>query len=384
MHSHHACMRAVIDDVLGASTVSTSDPSLSLDALQAQLSAMLDAPSSAFPSLSEATRRVRILETTLETVPVGVVVAEVPSGQILFANRHVQKLAGHADIYSANIGEYERWVGYHANGQRVRTREWPLARVIAEGLPSAELDFQHERTDGSRLWLRAIARPIRSGDGAMIGAAVALIDIDQEHRQNDVQRLVIGELNHRAKNMMAVIKSIVGQTLRREQVSADIVEKVSDRLDAYARGHAQLNAQPDRSAALGDIAAETLRGAIEDGRIELSGPVVAMPERTGLALAMAFHELATNAVKYGALSTPDGRVSLDWSLSGKGDGRMVTMRWIERGGPPPVAPAAEADKGFGHMVIDRALTMQTRGTVTVAYPPEGFCWTFTAPAPDVV
>jgi two-component sensor histidine kinase len=191
--------------------------------------------------------------------------------------------------------------------------------------------------------------------------------------------VLIGELNHRAKNMLAVIKSIVGQTLRREQVDVAIIEKMSDRLDAYARAHTQLTSLAGEGADVTDIAQQTLGVAIAEGRIALNGPHCLLPERTALALSMAFHELATNATKYGALSASAGAVDLSWSLTGDGAHPLLTMIWQERGGPVPIAPAKDAQLGFGSLVIDRALAMQARGKVTIDYPPEGMRWTFVAP-----
>jgi PAS domain S-box-containing protein len=369
-------------DTFGAIGMAGGDSSLAIDALQTQLASMLGEPPEAFPTLVDSIRRVRMLEATLETVPVGVIVAAVPSGQIIFANRHVQRVTGHGVIYSENIAAYRDWTAYHANGSRVQPDEWPIARVILERVPQAELEFEYERGDGNRRWIRAVAKPICDPAGDMIAATVVLIDIDDQHRREDVQRLVISELNHRAKNMLAVVKSIVSQTLRRENVGAGVIDKVSDRLDAYARAHAQLNAQPGRSAPLADIVSATLRGAIDEGRLIADGPVCLVPERAGLALSMALHELATNALKHGAWSAPGGTVSLSWSLAGAGAERTLTMHWQERGGPRPKAPDSGAEKGFGSIIIDRALTMQTRGTVEIAYPREGFRWTLTAPLPE--
>ena len=369
-------------DGAGALSMESSEPARALDALETQLSELLCAPNDGFSTLAEAAARVRMLEATLDAVPVGVIVAAMPSGQIIFANRHVERVTGHGVIYSRNIAEYRNWTAYHANGNRVRPKEWPIARVIMEGAEQAELDFEYERGDGGRRWLRAVARPIRNGDGEVMAATVVLIDIDEQHRREDVQRLVITELNHRAKNMLAVVKSLVGQTLRRANVEASVVDKVADRLEAYARAHAQLNAQPGRSAPLADIVASTLRGAIEDGRLAVQGPHCLLSERAGLAVSMALHELATNAVKHGAWSVAGGKVMLAWDLAGADAARTLTMQWREQGGPAPVEPGSGVEKGFGSIIIDRALTMQTRGTVDMRYPAQGFCWTLTAPLPE--
>jgi two-component sensor histidine kinase len=355
--------------------MSNSEPSLLLDALEARMADMLAEPESSFPSLIEATQRIRMLENAIGNVPVGVLIAEFPSGKIIFANSQLEALVGVSIGQGRNVKINKGWIGYHADGRQVEPHEWPLPKVLTTGCAEAELDFFFE----GRRWLRSKARPIISGDGTIIGAAVAVIDIDEEHRRSDVQDLVISELNHRAKNMLAVIKSIVGQSLRRENVDSAIVEKMSDRLDAYARAHTQLTAARGQGAEVANIARQTLGLAIDEGRIAISGPSCLLPERTALALSMAFHELATNATKYGALSVPVGVVTVDWSVGQQDSRPVLTMIWQEQGGPRPTTPTGETRKGFGSIVIDRALTMQARGKVTIDYPPEGLRWTFVAP-----
>jgi PAS domain S-box-containing protein len=363
----------------GASTMSSSDPSLILSALETQLGGVIAAPATNFPTLADAVQRVRMLETVIETVPVGVVVAEAPSGRIILGNRQMEDLVGHPIIHSADIASYGEWIAFHADGTRVAPEEWPLSQVIRGISDESELDVLYQRGDGERRWMRVIARPVRDADGQLIAAAVAVVDIDDERQLQSQQQVVIGELNHRAKNLIAVIKSIVSQTLRREQVDGSVIEKVSDRLDAYARAHAQMMALAGHTASVEEIARETLRVGIDDGRILIAGPHCLLPERTALALSMAFHELATNAVKHGALSVSTGTVSLEWSIANADNGQNLTMRWAESGGPIPKPPSSEAAKGFGSVVIDRALTMQSRGTVRIDYPADGMRWTFTAP-----
>ncbi len=358
------------------------DPDMTLTLLQRHLPDALSATHESFASLAEATRRVRMLEAMIETVPVGVVVAEAPSGRIILGNRQMEILVGHPIIHSSSIDAYAAWVAHHADGRQVQPSEWPIARVIREGLDQSELDVLYQRGDGTARWMRVVAQPVKDGDGSMIGAAVAMIDIDDEHRMHGQQQLVIAELNHRAKNLIAVVKSIVGQTLRREQVSAMVIDKVSDRLDAYARAHAQLTALAGHSATVEEIARETLRGHIDEGRITVRGPHCLLPERTAMALSMAFHELATNAMKHGSLAANGGAVRLEWSVDQEAERRMLSMRWQEHGGPAPTAPASDAQKGFGSIVIDRALTMQARGKVAITYPATGLLWHFVAPLPD--
>ena len=143
------------------------------------------------------------------------------------------------------------------------------------------------------------------GEGERIGATVALIDIDEERRLREAQNILIAELNHRVKNAFSVVKSIVSQSLRKMSIQRGIRETIDQRLNAYATAHSKLVGTTWDRAAIGAVAADVL-DPIGGGRITLKGPEVEVPSRQALSLSMAFYELATNAMKYGALSVPDG------------------------------------------------------------------------------
>lgn len=328
-------------------------------------------------SIPDMGQRIRMIEAALESVPIGVAVAEVPSGRIILGNSALERICRHPIIHSASADDYGAWISYHDDGRQVEWHEYPLAKVIREGAEEATLDCEYQRGDGTRVWVRLIGRPIRDHAGTMIAASVAMIDIAQERAHIEQQSVVIGELNHRMKNMFAVSKSLVSQSLRADGVAADVVDKIADRLDNYARAHAYLFMLHDRPPLLGDLARSVLDGFVEAGRIRLSGPAVVLPERTAVALALALFELSTNAIKYGALSRAEGSVSLTWA---QGDGRL-NLAWREQGGPATGADTSGGHKGFGSRLLDRALTMQTGGKVDIAFAAEGLVWTLDCPLP---
>lgn len=182
-------------------------------------------------------------------------------------------------------------------------------------------------------------------------------------------QLMVNELNHRVKNTLTVVQSLVAQTLRRLD-GEDAAEAVTARLLALSRAHDVLTDERWSGADLQEIAklaAEPYLGG-QPPRYEISGPPVTVSTRLAIALALAFHELATNAVKYGALSTPDGRVRLSWRTP-VDDGRlMLELEWREIGGPPVARPVV---RGFGSRLIERSLTGEARGAAELIFNPEG-------------
>ena len=252
------------------------------------------------------------LEAMLETMPVGVVLAQAPSGRILMGNKRAEEMVRHPIYESNDVDSYGEWIAHHEDGSRVESHEYPLSQIIRGGKDYSEIDVQYQRGDGSTFWMRIVGRPVLDDKGTRIGAAVALLDIDNERDLLSQQEILIGELNHRVKNAFTVVKSIVSQSLRGAETSSDIRDTIDARLEAYATAHAQLIGSRWDRALVSDIAHDTI-GRIAEDRIAMSGPAVELPSKTALALSMAFYELATNAVKHGSLSVPEGQVTLTWN-----------------------------------------------------------------------
>ena len=344
--------------------------------LQARLAELSEEKERSTDKQRKNVQRINMLEAVLETVPVGVVMAD-ETGQIIHGNSQVVEMLRHPVYNSADVNEYEQWVSYHADGTRVKNHEYPLSQVIVGNLERAELDVHYQRGDGTRFWMRIIGKMVVDAEGNKIGATVALLDIDKQVRLTETQNLLIKELDHRVKNAFSVVKSIVSQTLRRENVPDQMRETLDERLNAYAAAHARLVNMTWEKALLSDVAEETA-GRIGADRVTTSGPLVLLPSREALAASMAFYELGTNAVKYGSLSVPGGKVDLSWEVTGEGPDRILAIDWKESGGPQPQAPTR---KGFGSFVIDRALSAETKGRVRMDYNKSGFCWNLTMPLP---
>lgn len=321
-----------------------------------------------------ASKRLSQFEAMLSIVPVGVVLTD-KGGKITVGNAAVETMLLHPVLHSADTESYGEWISYHANAERVQSHEYPLARIIAGDETRAELDVHYQRGDGSRFWMRIIGQAILDTHGERLGAVVALVDVDTEYDLVRQQEVLIGELNHRVKNAFSVVKSIVSQSLRKDDIPEGVRKTIDERLNAYAGAHAKLVGS--------DWDQADLRGIVTDivvkmaaGRVNFSGPDINLPSRQALAISMALYELTANALKHGALSQPEGTIDLIWQAHYQDDHHALTLEWTERNGPPTVSPT---ELGFGSFIIDRALAVETDGDVDMEYGDSGFTWCLRMP-----
>ncbi|WP_431271056.1 PAS domain S-box protein [Dankookia sp. P2] len=133
-------------------------------------------------ALAESEARLR---TIVETVPVGLVMAELPSGRIIGGNAFVETLLRHPVLHSPDVDSYDEWVSYHADGSRVAGHEYPLARMVLAGEEAPSIEVHYQRGDGTRAWMRIMGRPVRDADGRLVGGVVALVDVDGERRARE-------------------------------------------------------------------------------------------------------------------------------------------------------------------------------------------------------
>jgi PAS domain S-box-containing protein len=213
--------------------------------------------------------------------------------------------------------------------------------------------------------------PMRGG-----GVAITLTDITERKTADARQRLLVNELNHRVKNSLATVQAIAAQSLRGPDVSPEARERFMARLMALASANDVLVARTWSGATLHSVAAQMARPHGDDERFTIEGPDVHLAPPTATAMALGLHELATNAAKYGALSSPEGRVSLTWAVDGQAKARRLRLTWRESGGP---AVAAPGPSGFGTRLIERGLTAELRAEVKLAFEATGVVFTLAAP-----
>jgi two-component system CheB/CheR fusion protein len=214
----------------------------------------------------------------------------------------------------------------------------------------------------------------------MAGSLITFVDVTNIVRAEEDQRLLVNELNHRVKNMLTAVISLATNTLRRADTLEGFQEVFLGRIHAFTAACTLLSRDGWSPIPVRAILMEELNPFMDAERMNvvLSGPEVLLEPRAALAMEMAVHELATNAVKYGALSVSEGTVEVVWRIENDGDDERLVLRWIERNGPPVAAPN---HRGFGMTLIERVFAHDAGGTATVDFAREGITATFHAPLP---
>jgi PAS domain S-box-containing protein len=263
--------------------------------------------------------------------------------------------------------------------------------VDAEGQAAIDSEFsgkseggcelKYRRKDGATFWVGLFVSPVRNAQGKIVQYFASFVDLSILKAQQAQSRALIDELNHRVKNTLSVVQSIVWQALRSAPDPKVAREAIESRLFALSRSHDLLTRENWNGAGLCQVISEALQpftGA-ESARIRLIGEIVRFPPKTALALSVVFNELGTNALKYGALSNAEGMVRIAWNiLEAPGDRRLI-LKWEETGGPPVKPPS---HKGFGSNAIERGLTHEFGADVLLDYRPDGLVCTIDIPAPD--
>jgi PAS domain S-box-containing protein len=226
--------------------------------------------------------------------------------------------------------------------------------------------------------LQTDARPNFSARGAFRGMIGVNVDITEREEADAQRELLLAELNHRVKNTLAVVQAIAHQTFKGDEIDVTKSRHAFEaRLAALAGAHNLLTQARWDSAPLRQIASDALSSLRGGERIVLSGPEIRLPPKEALAMALALHELGTNAVKYGALSTDAGRVRVEWQRAA-GSEPTLAVTWREENGPR-VAPPVR--RGFGTDLIGRALAADLNGDVALDFRPEGLVCSISAPLP---
>ncbi|WP_421693513.1 PAS domain-containing sensor histidine kinase [Aestuariivirga sp.] len=257
-------------------------------------------------------------------------------------------------------------------------------RAVKASLASGadyRIEYRILRPDGARLWVSALGRPIYGAGGMPPGMIGVIQDITERKRAEEQIRLLMAEVNHRSKNLLAVVQSIAHQTSARGSPRA-FAHRFSERLQGLAASHDLLVGNAWQGVDLSDLVQSQLahfRDLVRH-RIHFKGPSLQLRPAAAQALGMALHELTTNAGKYGSLSSTEGQVAIHWATGEAGGQQRFTMEWRELGGPPVVSPIAS---GFGSKLISHMTEIALQGSARLDYPPDGVVWTLDAPLDSV-
>jgi PAS domain S-box-containing protein len=250
----------------------------------------------------------------------------------------------------------------------------------ADPQPMAQ-EYRIRRPNGEIRWVESYGLAYFSGTGPerrVVSFGGTVEDITERKAREEKEHLLMREINHRAKNMLSVVDAIAHQTATRSP--EDFVERFSERVQALSANQDLLVRNEWKGVEIADLVCAQIAHFADliGSRIAMQGPRLRLNPASAQAIGLALHELATNAGKYGALSTDRGRVDIDWAVTG---GDTFTMSWTEREGPQVTAPKR---RGFGTIVMDTMAVRTVSGAVQLDYPPSGVIWRLTCPAANVL
>ena len=318
--------------------------------------------------------QLQFLRQLFEQAPSFMAVLYGPDHVFGLANAAFRKLLGGRDIVGKRVrdavpeiegqGYFELLDQVYRSGKTHVGRRMPLVLQVEAGMPPRQL------------FLDFVYAPIVGANRKISGVFVEGIDITDHMRAEEHLRLINDELQHRVKNTLTVVSAIASQTLR--GTSNDVaLKKFQDRLAAFATAHDSLTTANWAAARVHKV----VQGALVphqtgEARISMSGPDITLGAKQALSLALALHELATNAIKYGALSNDRGRVQIDWSENPGADFSTFHFRWQEADGPAVACPTS---MGFGSQLIKRVLAADFGPDVEVLYEASGLICRLSAP-----
>lgn len=253
-----------------------------------------------------------------------------------------------------------------------------LKRAVLETGEPARGDIRIVH-DGSETWYDLTVHPLTDEDGAVTGIIAGAVDITRYKDQEARIRLLMRELTHRSKNLLTVIQAIMRQTATNSMSITDFEGRFAARLQSLAGSHDLLVREDWQGASMRELVRSQLGhyGDRVNSQIELVGESLRIRPDAAQHIGMALHELATNAAKYGALSTAAGKVQISWHTAPAPDGTpMCQLAWKESGGPPVERPAR---RGFGRVVIERTVARALQGEVHIEYAASGLRWTLEFP-----
>lgn len=315
------------------------------------------------------------LRAVFDSPAIGVAIL-TPDGRFIETNQAFSDLCGYDQVELRSMNSLEL----------THPDERPAMQALLDSmLDGSRSDFVIEkrylRKDGSVIWVQNSVSLTHDKADRPLHLVKLIQNITERKIAERRQRLLIDEINHRVKNTLATVQSFASQSLRNARSLEEGRAAFEARLLALSKSHDVLTRQHWEGADLIDVvdgAIAPYRGRSEQARFEIAGEPLKLRPKAVLALSLAFHELATNAVKYGALSNECGRVTIDWCVSP--DTRRFTLRWQEKGGPAVKPPAR---RGFGSRLVERGLAQDIAGDVQLTFGDAGVTCSIDAPLHEI-
>jgi PAS domain S-box-containing protein len=330
-------------------------------------------------SEEELRKNERRLRALLEGLPAAVYMTDA-EGRVTFFNQAAVEFSGR----TPELGSDQwcvSWKLYRPDGTPLPHDQCPMAVALREARPIRDAEAIAERPDGTLVPFIPYPTPLFDTDGKLIGAINMLVDISDRKKAERHQKTLIDELNHRVKNTLATVQSLARQTARGASAVREFETRLEGRLIALSQAHDQLTIGNWQQADLRGIleGALSAHGEEMSKRVVLDGDRIHLPPRAALTLAMVFHELITNALKYGALSVPSGRLHVNWGMERDHDGQVLRLRWSERGGPAVEPPSR---RGFGSRMVERSIPAELGGSAALRFERAGVICELAFPLAD--
>ncbi len=275
----------------------------------------------------------------------------------------------------------EYWAALHPDDRHLMRK----FHELADSQDSFASEYRVVWPDGTTLWLRGHGQVVaRTPDGKAHRLVSIVADVTDRKAAEDHVQFLMHELSHRSKNLLAVIQSISRRTARTTPTMEEFESRFGQRLQGLAASHDVLVRNSWQGAPLEDLMRQQLVPFmdIQSARVELAGPDIVVTAEATQAIGLAIHELATNAVKYGALSVPSGKVRISWTFDGElPESPKLLLKWVEQGGPRVVPPSRN---GFGHLVISDMIERSLNAKVVLEFASRGLKWTVSIPATNLV
>ena len=335
--------------------------------------------------LRDSERKIREL---IDALPAAIYVTDA-EGRITMFNQAAVEFSGRVP----QLGEDSwcvSWKLFRPDGTPLAHDECPMAIALKEGRPILGEEAIAERPDGSRIHFAPYPTPICDETGKVVGAINMLVDITDRKKAEEQRQLLLREMNHRAKNFIAVASTLVTLSAKHAKTKDDLATTIRNRLDALLRAH-ELVRPAIVEQMEDDCPTATLEGLINtifapyvdvnaapDGRrLIADGPAVKIGAQAATGLALLFHELATNAAKYGALTSSGGRIDIGWSVVEE----ELRLHWSEHGGPR-IERQPELE-GFGTLLSRMSISGQLGGQLGRTWRPEGLLLQLSVPVENL-
>jgi PAS domain S-box-containing protein len=289
----------------------------------------------------------------------------------VFANERFARIYGVDPEEALRGAPVERFVEAIHPDDRARVRLRIEAAVATAGEFAEE--YRLVQGDGTIRWVLARGRCYHDDNGRPTRFPGAATDITERKEAEQRAKLLSEEINHRVSNLLTVVQAIVARTLDEAQSITVARETLIQRLAALGRAQAAITSRAGWRIDLRDLVTIAVAPHSDGERFAITGESFMLNSDQALGLSLALHELATNAVKYGALSTPTGRIAIAWHLV---SGSRLALHWREEGGPQVTEPAK---RGFGLEMIERVVAGELGAAATTTYAPQGISWTFEMP-----